>query len=348
MDKKDEYEYTVTINNLLSTTNKAENIDTSECGILQPDVYYESMTQHSIWEGAISTSHAVDDLAYDISTVSALTGITDSDDERVEVDSSVVALGLDTNGGVDGPTLRLLDVVSNPFLKDNERFPMKVALLSRTPNAKRVAFAAIRSCYSSDNAVWLFNYGFDEYEAKKPKDGGSGSDADRLIRMIKGSGHTSTLEHISFTFAVECVSRALLAQLTRHRVGWSYSVQSQRYVRMDSVKHDGFGFVDPTLEYVKDEAKDEAGRIIGDMVNAAQDAYDALTKLGVKSEDARSVLPMNATCNLVVTCNLRSFLDFYGKRGPGTHAQAEIQCLAEMMRELIEDAEPWIGELIGA
>ena len=67
----------------------------------------------------------------------------------------------------------------------------------------------------------------------------AGGDVDRLLKTIEekdqrafvervmAMGHESVLEHASFTFLVEGVSRVLLAQLTRHRIA-SFSVQSQR------------------------------------------------------------------------------------------------------------------------
>lgn len=218
---------------------------------------------------------------------------------------------------------------------------MKVKLLASTPNAKRVAFAAIRSCYSPTNAEKLFCEEFDKYAARE------GDDVMRLINEIVNHGHTSTLEHITFTFAIEDLSRACLSQLTRHRVGWSYSVQSQRYVKQSrNSKHGEAGFVYPSLLYLDCDKRDRAGRILGNVVNVCQDSYDSLVALGVKAEDARSVLPINCTCNLTVSCNLRAFLDFWGKRKPGTHAQDEIQELAVKMKDAIVERESWIEGLI--
>lgn len=244
-----------------------------------------------------------------------------------------------------------------PEYVDNSDDYLKVSLLAHTPNAKRIAFAAIRSCYSPGNAVNLFTKEFDKYEnraAKLPseKDGASScsegaSDADRLIREIWQSGHTSTLEHITFTFSIENLSRAALAQLTRHRIGWSYSVQSQRYVKQNSEsRHGEAGFVYPECNYLDDQARDAAGQLFAEAVNQSQDVYDALIGLGVHAEDARAVLGMNSTCNLVVTCNVRSFFNAYNVRKPGTHAQGEIQKLFQKMYEIIMKEEPWLEVII--
>lgn len=226
--------------------------------------------------------------------------------------------------------------------------PLKVELLASTPDAQRLAFAAIRSCYSADNAVELFNSGYNKYAAKAAKDGGEGNEADRLIRQIVNHGHTSTLEHISFSFAVSGLSRAALAQLTRHRVAFSFSVQSQRYVKFSGEKG-GFGWKIPDLGYVDGKKEWGTAKACSELVKRCYDecqrTYDRLLKWGVNAEDARCVLPQGAVCNLVVTCNLRSFLDAYGKR-VGGHAQAEIQELFVKMGEAIVEKEPWIRGLM--
>ena len=113
-------------------------------------------------------------------------------------------------------------------------------------DAKALALTAIRTCYSAGKPSEILLKEGKRYFGKKATDGGKGTDADRLIRMIQSSGHTSTLEGVTFNFAVEGVSRALLAQLTRHRVGFSFSVQSQRYVKFGTNdKSGGFDYVMP-------------------------------------------------------------------------------------------------------
>src|SRR5690554_1747013 len=123
---------------------------------------------------------------------------------------------------------------------------MNVTLLASTPNAKEVALIAIRTCYSANKPSEILSLEGEKYLKTQATDGEGGTEADRLIRHIIRSKHTSTLEHITFTFAIENVSRALLAQLTRHRVGFSYSVQSQRYVKFAREnKSGGFQYIVP-------------------------------------------------------------------------------------------------------
>ncbi|EEL61319.1 Prophage LambdaBa01, thymidylate synthase-complementing protein [Bacillus cereus F65185] len=129
----------------------------------------------------------------------------------------------------------------------------------------------------------------EKYFKGKATDGKGGKEVDRLIKHIVGSGHISTLEHLTYIFAVEGVSRALLSQLTRHHVGFSYLVQSQRYVRIGSDdKIDGFDYVVPKTVKAKGE---QVVKAYNEMMYKLQSDYDLLRTLGIPAEDAHSVLP---------------------------------------------------------
>lgn len=209
---------------------------------------------------------------------------------------------------------------------------MNIELITSTPNAKKVAFTAIRRCYSGSEHNDIWNKEYDQYVKKD-------NDELRLIKQIVNHGHTSTLEHISFTFVVEGVSRALLAQITRHRIGWNYSVQSQRYVNY--AKKGTLDYVTPSEIKKNNEALEVWHQIHSDI----KEAYMKLIDLGIKPEDARGVLGQSTETKFVVTCNLRAFLDFYTKRNPDTHAQEEIAQLASTMMSLITSKEPWTSIL---
>lgn len=205
-------------------------------------------------------------------------------------------------------------------------------------DGQAVALTAIRTCYSPNKPSEIVAEEGAKYFGKQASDGGKGTDADRLFRMIVRSGHTSTLEHLTFTFAIEGVSRALLAQLTRHRVGFSFSVQSQRYVRLGS--NDRSGGMDYVVPHsVKGKVGAEA--IFHAAMKAAQIDYDSLRDAGIPAEDARAVLPNAVATNLVMTVNLRSLLSFYEKRRKGKGAQHEITELAEALRKAVVEVEPW-------
>lgn len=143
-------------------------------------------------------------------------------------------------------------------------------------------------------------------------------------------GHTSILEHISFTFEIDGISRSCLAQLTRHRIGFSYSVESMRYVKMNGAEF----VLPPSIE------KNKVAKTLFNMaVNRSNYIYKILLGLGVKAEDARFILPLATKTNLVLTANLRALLHFFELR---THksAQWEIRELAEKLKEIVQDYCP--------
>ena len=206
-------------------------------------------------------------------------------------------------------------------------------------DGQAIALSAIRTCYSPGKPSEIVANEGEKYF------GNNGIEANRLFNMIVRSGHTSTLEHITFTFAVEGVSRALLAQATRHRVGFSWSVQSQRYVKFGSGdRSKGFDYVVPDTVEKNDHARREFELAMVDV----QNVYDELRRLGVPAEDARAVLPNAATCNLVMTVNLRALLDFYSKRQPGKGAQKEITELATKLRDAVIEVEPWTAQFFNS
>ncbi|MEN0587134.1 FAD-dependent thymidylate synthase [Kurthia gibsonii] len=201
-----------------------------------------------------------------------------------------------------------------------------------------VALAAIRQCYSRKTAIEVLETESEKYFGERGKEG------ERLFKQIVSSGHTSTLEHITFTFAVENVSRALLAQLTRHR-HISFSVQSQRYVKLSSdSRSGGFDYVVPKTVIGSDKLESihfGTQELFDEAMKSIQGYYNHLIKLGIPQEDARAVLPNAAATNLVMTLNLRTALEFYAKRKPGNGAQNEITQLAEAIKNEITAVETW-------
>lgn len=148
----------------------------------------------------------------------------------------------------------------------------------------------------------------------------------RIAKGCKATGHQSVLEHISFTFHVTGVSRALLAQLSRHR-HISLSVQSQRYVAMDN-----FDYVNPFSGENADIFKDM-------MASIAADYYILKKYHGAANEDARAVLP-NACCTeLYVTINARSLIEMSHLR-LCTRAQREIRSMFQLIKEQVATVCP--------
>ena len=202
---------------------------------------------------------------------------------------------------------------------------LRVTLLHHTPDPDRAVAAAGRLCYAPVSAAELEETMSDE-------------DVRRLVRGMVKSGHHSALEHASFTFAIDGVSRACTHQLVRHRVA-SYNQQSQRYVNFSVA--DGF-VVPPSIA-----ANPEAEGIFLQAMDQARAAYDRLVELGLAEgrgkesvqEDARFVLPNAAETKIVVTMNARELRHFFQVRCCN-RAQWEIRALAWQMRGVLKELAP--------
>ena len=213
---------------------------------------------------------------------------------------------------------------------------MKVKLLTYTPDPERTIACAAKLCYASADIDTLY-------------DGLTDEKVDAFLDHLNNIGHQSPIEHASFTFGIEGVSRSLLAQITRHRLA-SFSVQSQRYVR----EKGGFQFVLPPEIEAVPEAKEEFLRAMEEDVQhyerltqllqekhqaaflaAGDDEKTAARKAEKKAiEDARFVLPNACATKLIVTMNARSLMNFFALRCC-SRAQWEIRDLAtQMLREV--------------
>lgn len=144
------------------------------------------------------------------------------------------------------------------------------------------------------------------------------------------------LRHLSFTFAIEGISRACSHQLVRHRVA-SFSQQSQRYI---PVKRLGEHVVTPPT--VAEKGRDRFERFVAE----ASDAYASLVEAGVPREDARFVLPNAAETSLIMTMDGASLMHFFGLR-LCSRAQWEVRAMAEEMLKQIRSAEPTLFDAAG-
>lgn len=202
---------------------------------------------------------------------------------------------------------------------------MQVELLYHTPEPERAIATAARLCYAPVGATELM-------ETMPPERIRS------VLSTIMSSGHFSTLEHASYTFAIDGVSRALTHQLVRHRLA-SFNQQSQRYVKFK----DGVEVVKPGSV----AASPEASAVFDEAMAAAEGAYAALMELGIPAEDARFVLPNAAETKIVATMNVRELLHFFGLRCCN-RAQWEIRELAHRMLELVKPTAPYVFMDAGA
>ena len=170
----------------------------------------------------------------------------------------------------------------------------------------------------------------------------SARDQTEFVHRIMGMGHDSVLEHASFTFGIEGVSRVLLAQITRHRLA-SFSVQSQRYVSYE----DGFGYiVPPKITALGEEAKAEFEQQMATMHQWYTQWQERLGTGEGGNEDARFVLPGACETRMMVTMNVRELRHFFSLR-MCTRAQWEIRELATRMHKLCMEVAPALFENAG-
>ncbi len=217
---------------------------------------------------------------------------------------------------------------------------MNVTLITHTPMPEKVVAAAAKLCYSDSKASELMENMSDEK-------------AQQFVDMLAGLGHESPVEHVTFTFGIDGVSRSFLAQITRHRIA-SFSVQSQRYV-----KQNNFEFIIPPAIAADFELAEIYKKSMDDAINtyniladrlqqkyipmfleqglSEKAAYSKAEKMAI--EDARYVLPNAGETKMVVTMNVRSLRNFFRLRCCN-RAQWEIRAVADEMLTLCCEAAP--------
>lgn len=224
---------------------------------------------------------------------------------------------------------------------------MNVKLIAHTPEPEKVIATAAKLCYAKSDIDTVM-------------DGLTEEKITSFLNMLTSVGHESPLEHITFTFGIEGVSRSFLAQITRHRIA-SFSVQSQRYV-----EESNFAFVTPP-EIAGDE---KALKLFNEQMQNAIDSYNKLAdilkakhkenfiKEGITEqeaerkaqkkaiEDARFVLPNACATKMIVTMNARSLLNFFNLRCCN-RAQWEIRSVAEQMLKICASIAPTVFKNAG-
>lgn len=201
---------------------------------------------------------------------------------------------------------------------------LKVELLQHNAAGEKIAALAAKLCYSDSDLRGL---------SEKV----SLSEQNEFIEKLATMGHFSVFEHVSFTFGVEGVSRALTHQLVRHRVA-SYSQKSQRYVKQG----DSFPFIIPPTVAENPEAK----KIFYDAMKDVASAYTKLSELGLPAEDARYVLPNACETKIIISMNARELLHFFSLRSC-LRAQWEIRDLSDKMLALAFNVAPSIFKNAG-
>ncbi len=202
---------------------------------------------------------------------------------------------------------------------------MKVRLINYTKDPEKIVAQSARLCYSALSV--------DNLEEELTNES-----IIRLIKKIMKLGHYSVLEHATFTFAIEGISRVTSHQLVRHRLA-SFSQQSQRYVKINK---EGFPYIVP-----KSIAKDKKlAKIFIDAIKELDGIYQLLLDHNIEAEDARYILPQAVTTKMIISTNARELLLIFKLRCCN-RAQWEIREVAMNMLREVKKIAPTIFENAG-
>lgn len=211
---------------------------------------------------------------------------------------------------------------------------LKVELLTFTNEPVNMVALAAKLCYSQSSI-------------DKLKEGIESKEQQAFISKLMDMGHLSPIEHASFTFGVEGVSRSLLAQITRHRIA-SFSVKSQRYVSLKSEDSNTFSYIVPeSIEKLGQPSIEKFQNQMQTIQLWYDEWLEALGNKGESSnEDARFVLPNACETKFIVTMNARELLHFFNLRCCN-RAQWEIRKLAKEMLKKVKAIAPSLFETAG-
>lgn len=217
---------------------------------------------------------------------------------------------------------------------------IKVKLLSFTPEPEKVISMAAKLCYSQ--------VGIEEIEKNLTDE-----NIEKFLNMLINIGHESPLEHVSFTFAVEGISRSCSHQIVRHRIA-SFSQQSQRYVKLNKFEY----IIPPEINEIEqareifidamDRDQESYNKLVdilfdkhyNNLIMAGNDEKSAKRQAEKKAiEDARYVFPNACETKMVFTMNTRSLYNFFDHRCC-ERAQWEIREMATEMLKLVKEAAP--------
>lgn len=202
---------------------------------------------------------------------------------------------------------------------------MKVRLINYTKDPEKIVAQSARLCYSALSV--------EDLEEKLTNES-----IIKLIKKIMKLGHYSVLEHATFTFAIEGISRVTSHQLVRHRLA-SFSQQSQRYVKINK---GGFPYIVP-----KSIAKDKKlAKIFIDAIKKLDEIYQLLLDHNIEAEDARYILPQAVTTKMIISANARELLHIFELRCCN-RAQWEIREAAMNMLKEVKSIAPTIFENAG-
>jgi len=163
---------------------------------------------------------------------------------------------------------------------------------------------------------------------------------DYINKVLLNDGMPTFLEYINLTFKLENVSRALQQQLTRHRIGFSYSIQSLRCVDLPNFANDE-NYYNPYKTGTK-EFKNYHNKML-----EIQNQYCKTLEDGAPTQDARGLLPMNVYSTITFSCSLRALIGMVNKRlclkTQGEFREVAYKIMEEIENKVDKRILKWIG-----
>jgi len=219
---------------------------------------------------------------------------------------------------------------------------MKVTLLHHTP--LWVADKAIGKCWDKSTPdelcidaetgdySYIYNPLTDEDEIRIVP----GCNTERIERVANKRKHSSTIEHLTYNFDIDGVSRALLQELARHRMA-SLSVKSTRYT-LKELKE--ISLLNRYQEFDRDVMSKFVVFTSDTKVNTAIarsliDLQECLQD-GISNDIAKYCLPEAYKTSLIWTINARSLQNFLSLRTDKS-ALWEIRELAQRVFEALPE-----------
>jgi len=199
---------------------------------------------------------------------------------------------------------------------------LQIELINSSPNTIKGMWFAARNCYEREGLKKLEL----TYTPEKAID---------LLKNVYKLSHLSIFEQSFYQFNINGLSRSCLAQMTRHRIGWSYAVQSQHFQ-----KHDDFSY--KSLEqYYSDQQEMNYFQLMEDINKFYKDALAH----GIPRYIAREVLPNSTSVNMIVSTNLRA-LDNFWKLRSGKENTPEIRKVSRKFYNLVIEKDKGLEEII--
>jgi len=197
---------------------------------------------------------------------------------------------------------------------------VEIVAMPDYPDALRIIEAAARTCYKSEDKI------------------GPGS-AEKLIRHCIKRGHESVLEHVGFTLKIVC-DRGVMAELTRHRIGVAFSVESTRYCNYG--QHH-IQFIEPWWWHNENETDGDcypwsASPFIN-VCDKAEGAYKDMLKRGASPQAARAVLPLALATTITITANIREWRHIFNLRCDSA-AHPDMVRVMTMARDIAREKLP--------